>query len=91
MKKLKLREADLAWRSIEDEVVVVDVRSSTYLATNDAGTRLWARLGEGATRDELVAELVDTWGIDVETAGADVDRFLDQLRRRALLEDETVS
>lgn len=91
MSKLKLRQTDLAWREVEGEVVVVDVRTSTYLSANDSGARLWARLSEGTTRDELVAELVESFGIDAETAGADIDKFVQQLRDNGLLEDETAS
>jgi hypothetical protein len=91
MSKLKLRQTDLAWRQVEGEVVVVDVRTSTYLSANDSGARLWSRLSEGTTRDELVAELVEGWGVDAGTAATDIDKFVQQLRDNGLLEDEAVS
>jgi hypothetical protein len=91
MSRLQLRQADLAWREVEGEVVVVDVRTSTYLSANDSGGRLWSRLSEGTTRDELVAELVEGFGVDAETAGVDIDKFLQQLRDQGLLEEEAAS
>lgn len=87
MKRYRLRAEGLSWRRIEQEVVAVDVPSSTYLSANDSGTLLWQALGEGATRDELAAVLVDRFGLEAERAGADVDAFLAQLREQGLLDE----
>ena len=59
METLRLRTNDLSWREIDDEVIAVDVETSTYLGANKAGALLWRRLGEnGATRIELAELLV---------------------------------
>ena len=86
--QLRLRDADLAWRNVDDEMIAIDVRDSTYLTANDSGSLLWSALAAGTTRDELANRLVDTYGIDAATAAADVDSFLSDLRQRGLL-DET--
>jgi hypothetical protein len=87
MKQISLRKDELAWKEIERELVAVDVRSSTYLSANQSGTLLWRRLAAGATRDDLVDELVGEFGIDRERAGADVGQFLAELAAQGLLED----
>jgi hypothetical protein len=86
--ELRLRENDLAWRTVDDEMIAIDVRDSTYLTANDSGALLWSALAAGTTRDELTSNLVATYGIDADTAAADVERFLTDLRERGLL-DET--
>jgi len=83
--EIRLRTDGLTWREIDDELVVLDVVRSNYLATNEAGRVLWRSLASGATRDDLVRELSDAFALEAETAGADVDRFLDELRAQALL------
>jgi hypothetical protein len=85
--RLRLRSNDLAWRMVDDEIVAVDLRTSTYLNTNGSGAVLWRALADGATDEELVALLVEEFGIDADRARADVDRFLDAVRARALLAD----
>lgn len=85
MRKLRLRTEDLQWRMIDDEIVAVDVRTSTYLSTNGSGAVLWRALVEGATCQDLVARLVDTFGIDARRASADVGRFVDEVASRGLL------
>jgi hypothetical protein len=87
VKRYRLREEGVSWRRIDDEVVAVDVATSTYLAANDSGTVLWQTLAGGATRDELVTALAERFGLDAEQAGADVDAFLAQLEAQGLLED----
>ena len=86
--ELRLRRNDLAWRTVEDEMIAIDVRDSTYLTANDSGALLWNALASGTTKDELAGSLVAAYGIDADTAAADVERFLTELRERGLL-DET--
>jgi Coenzyme PQQ synthesis protein D (PqqD) len=85
--QLRLRNEDLAWRMVDDEVIAVDLRTSTYLNTNGSGAVLWCALVDGATDEELVARLVGEFGVDAERARADVQRFLDAVRARELLAD----
>jgi hypothetical protein len=84
---LKLREAAVAWREVDGEAMLLDLRSSTYLATNPSGTLLWRRLAEGTTRDALVDALVETFGIPTAHAAADVDAFLEDCRARELVDE----
>ena len=87
MKRYRLRDEGLSWRRIEDEVVAVDVPTSTYLSANDSGTVLWQALADGATHEELTALLVERFGIDTDAAATDVDDFLAQLREQGLLDE----
>lgn len=80
-----LRENDLDWREIGDEIVVLDLRGAVYFAVQGSGAILWRRLAETASRDRLVEALVNTYGIDTARAGGDVDEFLTTLNERGLL------
>jgi hypothetical protein len=86
-KKLSLREDDLAWRTVDEELIAIDVRESTYLTANGSGLVLWEALAAGATSEELAARLVAAYGIDPETAREDVQRFVQELRERGLLDE----
>ena len=86
MSELRLRGEGLQWREVEAEILALETEGSTYLSANRSGAVLWRRLAGGATRAELVQELVDTFQIDDATAGVDVDDFIKALREHALLE-----
>jgi Coenzyme PQQ synthesis protein D (PqqD) len=83
--RLRLRDADLDWREVEGELVVLDLRQSRYLAINRTGRVLWAALAEGATNDELIERLVEAFAIGRARAAADVDAFTTELESRGLL------
>lgn len=84
--ELRLRVDDLSWRLIENEIVAVDIASSTYLSANPSGALLWQMLADGTTRRDLIDSLVERFGIAVELAEADADAFVANLESRGLLE-----
>ncbi len=83
--RLQLRDADLDWREVEGELVALDLRTSRYLAVNRTGRVIWSALAEGATRDELIAGLVEAFEIDRSRAATDVDAFTSELEARGLI------
>jgi hypothetical protein len=85
MDELRLRPDALVWREIDNELVAVDMASSTYLSANRSGALLWQMLASGTTHAELVKGLVDQFGIPPDRAASDVDAFLQGLEGRALL------
>ncbi|MGZ4385179.1 MAG: PqqD family protein [Gaiellaceae bacterium] len=86
---LRLREEALEWRILDDELVALDEPSSTFFTVNRTGRTLWPALARGATREELITLLVTQFGVDQETAGRDLDRFLVALAERGLLAADT--
>ena len=54
--ELRLRNADLAWRTVDDEMIAIDVRESTYLTANDSGALLWNALASGTTRERACGQ-----------------------------------
>lgn len=84
--KLSLKLDDLAWRDVGDELVVLEVTTTTYLTLNGSARFLWARLVDGATPAELASALVEHYGIPDDQASRDVQSFLDVLRDRSLLD-----
>ncbi len=84
---IKVRSQDLEWREVDGEVVLLDLRTSLYLAVNRTGGVLWPAVRKGATRTELVSLLVSSLAVDQGTAAKDVDGFVASLARHGLLEE----
>ena len=82
---LCLREQDLDWRDIDDEIVALDAQGAVYLAVQGSGAVLWRLLAHSTTRERLVEALVETYDVDSASAGDDVDEFLETLSKRGLL------
>jgi hypothetical protein len=86
MTTMHLRSDRLRWTEIDDEIVVVDGDTSTYLAANSSGALLWRRLAAGATEEQLARTLADAYDLEPERAAADAGAFVADLRRRGCLE-----
>ena len=84
---LRLRPG-VEWQRLDDEVVALDLNSSSYLAVNDSGALLWPLVAEGTTERQMTETLSTRYALDEGRARSDVAAFLDQLRSLALL-DET--
>lgn len=83
----RLREADVAWREVDGDIVVLDLRSASYLRLNASAALLWHGLLGGADEATLVSELRAAYSLDDDRARADVAAFLRSLRDRELLTD----
>lgn len=83
---LRLKQG-VEWQPVDDEVVVLDLNASVYLAVNDTGAVLWPLVAEGTTEHQLVEELTSRFPVDEDDARADVAAFVDQLRSLTLVED----
>ena len=87
MGNMKLRVDDITWREIDGDLVVLDLRSSTYLTANASGSMLMRTLTEDRTLPQLVLALMDAFDIPEHLAERDVLAFLDELGAHGLLED----
>lgn len=85
---MRLREEDLTWQEVDHEIVVLDLRASSYLKLNGSAAVLWKHLQAGANPDELATSLTDIFEVDGPTARRDVDAFLLKLKRGDLLVEE---
>ena len=84
-------KSDFLLKKIAGSYVVVPIRTravdfSGIIKLSDSGAFLWKLLEEGATREELIAKLLDKYEVDEATASADVDRFIGKLEEADLLE-----
>jgi coenzyme PQQ synthesis protein D (PqqD) len=81
---LRFRD-ELEWRLVEGEVLALDVAEQRYLSVNRSGAVLWCALAEGATREELVGRLVDTFDVHPDAAAREIDAFVGALSRERLI------
>ena len=85
---MKLKDPELVWVEVQDEVVVLDTRTSRYLSLNESAAKLGSALGTGTSQEEMVSLLLERYGIDEETATRDVASFVEALREQDLLDEQ---
>jgi len=85
---IRARSDDLETRAVEGELVLLDLRTQTYLSLNEAGAELWPLMVQGVERGALVEALRDRYGLPPEVAARDVDALLSQLLQADLVHRE---
>ncbi|NLE99103.1 MAG: PqqD family protein [Propionibacterium sp.] len=85
---MKLRSDDITWREIDGDLVILDLRTSTYLTTNASGALLMRELTEERSNEDLVDALMREFDLEQARAQSDVDSFLESLRGGGLLEQQ---
>ena len=80
-------------RDIAGDIVIVPVGETALkyngmITATSTGAAIWQALENGTeSKEDLVQVLLDRFDVDADTASADVDDFLAQLRRADLLEE----
>ena len=74
---------------MDDQVIVADMRSGRYLGLDDVGARVWDLIGEGATYEYIVERLSGEYDAPGDVLERDVQRLLQDLLQRRLVEYAT--
>jgi hypothetical protein len=81
------KQKSVAFRIICDEGFVVETKEQLLHQLNPTGAYLWQLIMDGVPSQELARRLTEHFDIDEQTAHADVEEFIHQLRRHRLIEE----
>jgi len=76
----------LSVRKIENEIFVLNRKTSKLHTFNDSGAILWEALGTSSNSEDLVRVMCDKYEVDHFSAEKDVAVFLDELCQINLIE-----
>ena len=82
--RLRLAEENV-WSGLGEEVVILDLASSSYLGLDDVGAAVWGALAEPCTVGELEARLAAVYEVDAAELSRDLRSFLTDLVDRGLV------
>ena len=80
---------DVLAAPLEEESVLLHMKSRRYFRLNSTGQRVWELLEAGRSRDEIVAALVHEYEVDADEAAAAVGDLLVGLARQDLVRGAT--
>jgi hypothetical protein len=83
---MRLHLNHITWREIDGDLVILDLRSSTYLTANASATALMRELAEDRTLQQLIDFLAQAFDLPEQRAQEDVRAFLEELSQRGLLD-----
>ncbi len=76
---------DVVFRAVGDEGVVVDQRRPEVMVVNRLALRVLQLIRETGSRGAVLAALASEYPVEPAIIEADMDGFLDDLRRRGLI------
>lgn len=77
---------DVLWQQVEDQVVLLDLRSGEYHALNESGSRMWVLLVESGDASAALERLCAEYDATRATLSCDLAEFIAALVDRGLLE-----
>lgn len=73
------RASDVAFRQVEDDMVIVSASRGSICTVNPVGAFVWEMADGTVSVDDIVSRVCATFDVDEPDARADVDRFLAEL------------
>jgi Coenzyme PQQ synthesis protein D (PqqD) len=73
------RSPNVSSASQGDRTVLLDIRSEQFFSLDDVGLKVWNALGQSASVDEIVAELLTIYDAPEAKIRADVEIFVASL------------
>ena len=80
-----VRTEGLLATTVDDELVVLNIRASCYVAIDRIGRRIWELLESPRLVDDLIAVLAAEFGADPSVVAADLAAFLHELEREGMV------
>lgn len=80
------KSKNLLSSKIEDEAVILGIKSGNYFGFNQVGTEIWEYLENPITVDALVNVFISRYSGDTESIRADILDFLSSLLEKNLVE-----
>jgi PqqD family protein of HPr-rel-A system len=71
--------------TVDDEIVVMNLGNGDFFSLKDSAKDIWEHIDGARSREVLIADLAQDYGIDAERIAAEVDAFLARLCEAGLL------
>ena len=77
--------SEALFQEVNNEAVILDLKSESYYGLNEVGLRIWQMLGEQKTLRQINESLLDEFDVDAETLTEDMLKLLDDLEKAGLI------
>jgi len=82
--KFKTTE-NFAWRNVNDEIIILNLKSGEYFTLNDVAQCIWTAVTEEKSVEEIKVKIIDEYDVSAEKAERDIDDFITGMIEQGLL------
>lgn len=75
----------VTWANLDDESILLNVKTGVYYGLDAIGTRIWSLLVEGMSEADIVSRFVAEYDVEPERVSTDVSDLIDQLTAKGLV------
>ncbi len=83
-----IRNNEVFANEIDNEVVMMHIKTGKYYGLDDIGSRLWERMKEKIQVGELIGQLLEEYEVSEEECAKDVLEILVELQSNELIKTE---
>jgi hypothetical protein len=76
---------NIAWRNLNEEVVILHLKSGEYFTLNDVGQFVWLAVTDQKNMGEIRHKVVDAFDVSPEKASEDIEEFISRMLDEGLL------
>lgn len=85
LKRYRINNEKVVWRTINEEVVILDLDSRRYYSLNKTGSLAWSFLNEKKTGEQIIEKICEEYGLAYRKASQDVFSLIKDLEREGLI------
>jgi hypothetical protein len=78
--------AQVMTRTVDEEVVILDLATGTYFGLDPVGARMWELMAEGKTLGEICERMLQEYEVTREKLEGDTLRLAEELKDRGLIQ-----
>lgn len=75
----------VAWRNVNEEIVILKLKSGEYYTLNEVGQHIWQGVNDQQNVEGILKQIVDQFDIPYEKAKEDVLKFLDNMLKESMV------
>src|SRR4051795_3047384 len=80
--------SDVLFRLVDDEALLLDVRTGAYFSLDPVATEIWERRKDGEPLDQISSTIAARYAVDEEQVRRDLEELVADLRDASLWTEE---
>jgi len=85
---VRILEADVVWRELDGEVVILNLATGNYYGLEGAANDMWRLLVEHGSTEKVVEIMARDFDVDESRVSRDLDMLIKDLETRAIVHVE---
>jgi len=83
--ELPRHDPDVVFKRLDDEVVLVHLKTNEIYALNETAARFWELYADGLSRGKIEQRLLAEFDVDPSALAAEIDTLLEDLAREGIV------